>query len=367
MATFYAQYPASAAGAANASVAPTGAAVPADATYVGGKNGGNLVGIKVESDGTVDVSATGLPTSLGQKVMASSTSVAIASDQSAVPISAASLPLPSGAATEATLSTLNGKVTACNTGAVVVSSSALPTGAATEATLASLDGKVTACNTGAVTISAALPAGANVIGHVIVDGGSTTVVTGNVTVVQPTGTNLHTVIDSGTVTTVSAVTAITNALPAGSNVIGHVIADSGSTTAVTGNVTVVQPTGTNLHTVIDSGTLTTVSTVTAVTSITNTVATKETTAATSTLSNVASSASSVTVLALNTSRLGAMIFNDSTATLYLKFGATASATSYTVQIPPNGYYELPTPHLYTGIMDGIWSAANGNARVTELS
>jgi hypothetical protein len=35
-------------------------------------------------------------------------------------VSAARLPLPSGAATEATLSTLNGKVTACNTGAVVL-------------------------------------------------------------------------------------------------------------------------------------------------------------------------------------------------------------------------------------------------------
>lgn len=46
------------------------------------------------------------------------------------------------------------------------------------------------------------------------------------------------------------------ALPAGTNVIGHVIADSGSTTAVTGNVTVVQGTGTNLHTVVDSGTVT---------------------------------------------------------------------------------------------------------------
>jgi hypothetical protein len=42
------------------------------------------------------------------------------------------------------------------------------------------------------------------------------------------------------------------ALTAGSAVIGHVIADSGSTTAVTGNVTVTQATGTNLHAVIDS-------------------------------------------------------------------------------------------------------------------
>lgn len=56
------------------------------------------------------------------------------------------------------------------------------------------------------------------------------------------------VITSGTITTVSAVTAISNALPAGTNVIGHVIADTGSTTAVTGNVTAVQSTASNLKT-----------------------------------------------------------------------------------------------------------------------
>jgi hypothetical protein len=215
-------------------------------------------------------------------------------------VSAASLPLPAGASTEATLSALNTKVTACNTGAVVISAALpagsnaiggvtqsgvwnvtnisgtvslptgaatsalqttgntslasidtktpalgqaiaaasvpvvltaaqiatltplstvsisgsvavtgtfwqatqpisaaslpLPTGASTETTLSTLNGKVTACNTGAVTISAALPAGTNVIGHVIND--------------------------------------------ASSAVIGHVITDSGSTTAVTGTVTV---------------------------------------------------------------------------------------------------------------------------------
>ena len=77
---------------------------------------------------------------------------------------------------------IDGKITACNTGAVVVSSSALPTGAATESSLntintsltninnnqttinsnvaivagdtTSLDSKVTACNTGAVVLAA---------------------------------------------------------------------------------------------------------------------------------------------------------------------------------------------------------------------
>lgn len=47
--------------------------------------------------------------------------------QATQPISAASLPLPSGASTETTLSALNTKVTAVNTGAVTISA-ALPTG-----------------------------------------------------------------------------------------------------------------------------------------------------------------------------------------------------------------------------------------------
>lgn len=49
-----------------------------------------------------------------------------------------------------------------------------------------------------------------------------------------------TAVQSGTwnIGTVTAVTAITNPLPAGTNVIGHVITDTGSTTAVTGTVTI---------------------------------------------------------------------------------------------------------------------------------
>lgn len=53
-----------------------------------------------------------------------------------------------------------------------------------------------------------------------ISGSITATGSGNFTVTQATGTNLHTVIDSGTVT---AVTAITNALPAGTNSIGTVV------------------------------------------------------------------------------------------------------------------------------------------------
>lgn len=87
---------------------------------------------------------------------------------------------------------------------------------------------------------------------------------------------------------------------------------------------------------------------------------------TATLANVAGSASSVVLRAAAATRLGLTIFNDSTASLYIKFGATASATSFTVFVGPGAYYELPQP-VYTGTVDGIWTAAAGNARVTEMT
>ncbi len=63
-----------------------------------------------------------------------------------------------------------------------------------------------------------------------------------------------------------------------------------------------------------------------------------------------------------------MFFNESTAVMYLKLGTTASTTSYTVQIPAGGYYELPGPIVYTGNIDAVWSSnASGAVRVTELS
>lgn len=94
---------------------------------------------------------------------------------------------------------------------------------------------------------------------------------------------------------------------------------------------------------------------------------KDSVASTSTLSNVSSSATNVTLLASNANRLGATFYNDSTQICYLKFGATASSTSYTVQLVAGAYYELPPAHIYTGIIDGLWASANGSMRVTELS
>jgi hypothetical protein len=191
-------------GGSNPAAGPTGTAVPADASYTGINVAGNLVGVSTANP---------------------------------MPVSATALPLPTGASTSALQTTGN-------------------------TSLASIDSKLTN----------PLP----VSGTVAVSNfPATQPVSGTVTVVQPTGTNLHVDVDQP--------------LPAGTNVIGHVIADTGSTTVVTGNVAVTnagltnldvalstrtkpadqqhtiidsgttvvtQPTGTNLHIVVDSGSIT---------------------------------------------------------------------------------------------------------------
>src|ERR1700690_819544 len=149
----------------------------------------------------------------GQKTMANSVPVVIASDQSAIAVTGTITTSPnvnvhdgSGNTIASTGTSLNVDVT--NTVPVTLAST-------------------TITGTVAVTESGTWNVGVN-------NFPATQPVSGTVTVVQPTGTNLHVVND------------------ASSAVIGHVITDTGSTTAVTGNVTVVQPTGTNLHVVNDA-------------------------------------------------------------------------------------------------------------------
>lgn len=105
-------------------------------------------------------------------------------------ISAAALPLPTGASTESTLAALSGKVTACNTGAVVVTT--MPTVAVTgpvtdaqlRATPVPVSGSVT---TGGLTDTqlraTAVPVSlASVPSHAVTDGGGSLTVDGTVAV-----------------------------------------------------------------------------------------------------------------------------------------------------------------------------------------
>lgn len=206
----------------------------------------------------------------GQAAMADSAPVTIANNQSPVPVSgtfyqdtqpvsATSLPLPTGAATETTLAALNTKVTAVNTGAVVISSSALPSGASTLAeqqtqttslgtintsvnTLlkpaSTLAGVTTVGTVSSVTaIANALPTGTNSIGQVTANAGTnlnTSLLALDSTVAKDSSlstlnTSVNTLLKPAstlaavtTVGTVSSVTAIANALPAGDNNIGNV-------------------------------------------------------------------------------------------------------------------------------------------------
>jgi len=193
---------------------------------------------------------------------------------SAVPVSAASLPLPTGAATETTLSALNTKVTACNTGAVVVASGAVT--ADTELTTADLD-------TGAGTDTRA------VVGIVGSKSGGAQLIPGDATagLKIDLGADNDVTITSGTLT---AVTTITNVVHVDDNA-GSLTVDNAALSVVGGgaeataqrvtiandstgvlsvddnggnlsiddggnSITVDQATGTNLHVVVDSGTIT---------------------------------------------------------------------------------------------------------------
>ena len=95
------------------------------------------------------------------------------------------------------------------------------------------------------------------------------------------------------------------------------------------------------------------------------VTTSQARPATSVVSSVAGSVSSVVLLPSNSSRLGATVYNDSNALLYIKLGVTASTTDYTIKLFPQSYWEVPFG--YTVEIDGIWASVNGFARIDELT
>jgi hypothetical protein len=93
---------------------------------------------------------------------------------------------------------------------------------------------------------------------------------------------------------------------------------------------------------------------------------KEVRASTATVSAVAGTTVSGTILASNANRLGAALYNDSTAALYLVIGtAPASSTSFSIAVAGSAYFELP--YHYTGVLMGAWAANAGSVRVTEFA
>ena len=79
---------------------------------------------------------------------------------------------------------------------------------------------------------------------------------------------------------------------------------------------------------------------------------------------VSSLATTQTLIAANANRRSLTIFNNSTAILYVRFGASATQVGAKIPIGAGGYYEMPSP-IYTGVISGIWASANGNASIYE--
>lgn len=255
----------------------------------------------------------------------------------------------------------------------------LDTGSTTAVTQATGTNLHTVVDSGAVTVSQAT--GTNL--HTVLDTGSTTAVTQataanlNATVVQATGTNLHTVVDSGAVTVSQATAANLNATVS-------------QATAANLNATVAQATAGNLNATVvgtktnnnaapgtnNLGVLPALANAAAPTWTEGNQATlsadlagnlrvRNIRSGTSSVTSVAAAVADTSLLAANAARVGATVANDSTAIMYLKLGTGASATSFTVRLTANAYYEVPFG--YTGAINGYWSSATGNARVTELT
>lgn len=88
---------------------------------------------------------------------------------------------------------------------------------------------------------------------------------------------------------------------------------------------------------------------------------------TATVAQVASSATNVILLASNAGRKGAIFFNNSAQSCYVKLGVTASTASFTIKMDPASTLIINNDPVYTGEIDGIWDSADGVMAVTELT
>jgi hypothetical protein len=73
---------------------------------------------------------------------------------------------------------------------------------------------------------------------------------------------------------------------------------------------------------------------------------------------------SETILTANADRKGIVIANEGPGIAYVKYGATASATSYTHRIFPGEERYMPWP-CYTGVVDAL-SESTATLQITEL-
>lgn len=86
------------------------------------------------------------------------------------------------------------------------------------------------------------------------------------------------------------------------------------------------------------------------------------------ITNLTQSPSSQVVLTSNVNRKGFILYNDASVKVFISFGATASSTSFTLQIPANSGYESAQTVVYKGTVSAAWnSGTSGFMRITELT
>lgn len=271
----------------------SGVTQPISAAALPLPTGASTAALQTSGNATLTAISGQLPTTLGQKTMANSLSIAIASDQSAVPVSG-NLGVAQG-------STTSGELGPLVQGAVTT---AAPT--------------YTTATTNPLSLTTA--------GALRVDGSAVTQPISAVSLPLPTGAATSALQTAGN----STLTTISGQLP----------------------TTLGQKTSANSLAVVISSDQSPIS-------VTNTLS------STGTISSVSLAITTQVLLASNAARRGYIVYNDSLAVLYVAFAATASTTAFSVKLQPGAEYE---PGIdYTGVISGIASAAIGSARITEFT
>lgn len=92
------------------------------------------------------------------------------------------------------------------------------------------------------------------------------------------------------------------------------------------------------------------------------------TSGTANLSTTPASTTSSTLIAANGARKGLILQNTDSNAALVKFGAVASAVSFSIRVPGNSNWEMTDTCVWTGRIDAIWSPSTGGGAmvVTEM-
>lgn len=88
-------------------------------------------------------------------------------------------------------------------------------------------------------------------------------------------------------------------------------------------------------------------------------------ASTADVTSVNVTTSSTQLLAANVNRKAVIIFNDSGANIYVKYGTGATTTSFTWRVANNGVLEIYN-NIYNGVIHAVRASGTGDVRVTEV-